>query len=111
MLSFFKRLLTRREQPATLTRRWFADLGNIERLRVILADPAFITASNIVLTEAALTGPAVMRAGDSLPVVAAYNAGINDFLVRLEQLSAAPLRQEMPDEWGHIEDETTLNYE
>lgn len=111
MFSFLKRLFVRREQPSILTRRWFSDIGNLEDLRSILNHPTFITASNIVLAEAALSGPAVMRAGDRLPIVAAYNAGINDFLSRLESLAVAPTKHELPDEWSHIEDPNLTTHE
>jgi FPC/CPF motif-containing protein YcgG len=102
-----KRLFTRREQPALTTRRWFVDVGNLERLRAILADPTFIAATNIITTEAALSGTVVFRDPERLQLYAAYNAGINDFLTRLEQLAVAPVERDIPAEWDHISTETT----
>jgi hypothetical protein len=97
-----KRLFTRREQPALTTRRWFVDMGNLDRLREILADPAFIAATNIITSEASLTSAVVFRDPERLNLYAAYNAGINDFLTRLEQLATAPVNREVPSEWEHI---------
>lgn len=107
MFKFFIRLFTRRERPALTTRRWFLDVGNLERLREILADPTFIAATNIITGEAALTSAVVFRDPERLNLYAAYNAGINDFLTRLEQLTIAPVERENPVEWEHIAPEPT----
>ena len=97
-----KRLFTRREQPALTTRRWFRDVGNLEHLRDILADPTFIAATNIITGEAALNSAVVFRDPERLTLYAAYTAGINDFLTRLEQLATAPVARETPSEWDHV---------
>lgn len=97
-----KRLFTRREQPTTISRRWFLDHGNLEQLRKILADPTFIAATNIVTSEASLSSAIVFRDPERLNLYAAYNAGINDFIMRLEQLAVAPTSHDTPTEWDHI---------
>lgn len=102
-----KRLFTRREQPATISRRWFLDHGNLDDLRKILSDPTFIAATNIVTSEASLSSAIVFRDPERLNLYAAYNAGINDFLMRLEQLASAPANRETLTEWDHIVSEPT----
>lgn len=102
-----KRLFTRREQPALTTRRWFLDHSNLDQLRAILADPTFIAATNIITGEASLNSVVVFRDPERLNLYAAYNAGINDFLTRLEQLATAPVVQANPIEWDHIVSEPT----
>jgi len=103
MFAFIERLFANRRQPTPTRVQWFADVGNLERLREILTDPVFVAACNFISDEARMN-VATLSNPDLIPLRAAYSAGMNGFRERLEWLATAPKNvAPLPEEWSHID--------
>lgn len=84
-------------------RHWFADHGNVERLRAITEDPTFALACAIVRHLASPTG-AHLRAADPtrLAYEYAYLAGVTEFQEALRSLTVLPVDQTPETGWDYI---------
>ena len=103
MFKFLERLYANRRQPAPTRQQWFADIGNLERLREIVTDPVFVAACNFISDENRMSVSSLNNP-DLIPLRAAYSAGINGFRERLEWLATAPKDPSpLPEEWSHID--------
>jgi hypothetical protein len=104
MFTLFQGLNKKPPVPKPLE-HWFADITNVERLRELLKDPVFQTASASLISAAQPSFGCTTQPSEINDRTQAWLAGYNDAFRDLVKLTKAPVSSganNLPSEWGHL---------